>query len=395
MATQHGFKVARVDVEAAADDHVLAPVVQGQETVFVEAADIAGADVAPAFGVEPLGCSAQFGLAVVAGHHAGRTAHHFTAFAWRHLGAVFVDQADVVPFGRLPHRVQLGRKQMRLQDAGAAAFGQAVVLHQCTGPARHHVGLQVSKERRAGAELEAERREVEAVEFRVRHQAPVLQRHQHGVRGTVHLRQLQILQRVELRHQHDAAAVRKGGDHADERGVAVQRRGDQRHRVKAITRQRRSLDVRPAHGVRLHDAFGRAGGARRVDEVEGPGRVDGHRRRAAADVPLGQQPGFEGATVQAQRLRARRPRHLLCGAGSVEEDDARVCVFHHRGQLRSGAAGRQRCHGQASTQGAQEQCDVVDRRRGADRQCVAGLEAVVLQRGGNAVCTFVQPAVAE
>ena len=47
-----------------------------------------------------------------------------------------VDQPDVVPLGRLAHGVQLVRKAVRLQDAGAPAFCHAVVLDQAARPAR-------------------------------------------------------------------------------------------------------------------------------------------------------------------------------------------------------------------------------------------------------------------
>jgi hypothetical protein len=47
---QHGLEVAGIDVEAAADDHVLPAVHQRQEAFGVEAADVAGADEALAVG---------------------------------------------------------------------------------------------------------------------------------------------------------------------------------------------------------------------------------------------------------------------------------------------------------------------------------------------------------
>src|SRR6202521_3322439 len=52
MGGQHGLEVARVDVEAARDDHVLLAVEQHEEAVGVEAADGAGADEELAGGVE-------------------------------------------------------------------------------------------------------------------------------------------------------------------------------------------------------------------------------------------------------------------------------------------------------------------------------------------------------
>ena len=46
VLAQHRLEVARIEVEAAADDHVLAAVDQRQKAVVVEAADVAGADEA-------------------------------------------------------------------------------------------------------------------------------------------------------------------------------------------------------------------------------------------------------------------------------------------------------------------------------------------------------------
>ena len=182
MLAQHAFQVAGVDVEAAADDHVLAAVEQDQEAVGVEAADVAGADEALAAGVVPLGLARLLRLAVVADHHAARVAHHLAGLAGRHLMALLVDQADVVALGRSAHGVQLVGKLVRVQDAAAAAFGHAVELHQPAGPALQHIGLQRGVEGRAGAELHVEGLQVVALEVGQRHDALVLHRHQHGVR---------------------------------------------------------------------------------------------------------------------------------------------------------------------------------------------------------------------
>ena len=55
VLAQHRLEVARVEVEAAADDHVLAAIDEREEAVVVEAADVAGADEPLARGIEPLG----------------------------------------------------------------------------------------------------------------------------------------------------------------------------------------------------------------------------------------------------------------------------------------------------------------------------------------------------
>ena len=81
MAAQHRFEIARIDVEAAADDHVLLAIEERQKAVGVEAADVAGADEALAGGLEPLGLARLGGLAVIAGHHPARAADDFAGLA--------------------------------------------------------------------------------------------------------------------------------------------------------------------------------------------------------------------------------------------------------------------------------------------------------------------------
>src|SRR5690349_12563411 len=96
MLAEHRLEVARVEVEAAADDHVLAAIDEREKAVVVEAADVAGADEALAGGVEPLGLGGALGLAVVAGHHPCRMADDLAGIALRQLAALLVDQADEI-----------------------------------------------------------------------------------------------------------------------------------------------------------------------------------------------------------------------------------------------------------------------------------------------------------
>ena len=106
-------------------------------------------------GVVPLGLARLLRLAVVAGHHAGERPTTSPGSPARQLAPLLVDQPDVVARGRLADRVQLVRVLVRVEDAGAAAFGHAVELDQAAGPALQHVGLERGGERRAGAELHA------------------------------------------------------------------------------------------------------------------------------------------------------------------------------------------------------------------------------------------------
>jgi hypothetical protein len=48
MPQQYLLDLARVDIAAAADDHILGPVAQGQKPILVKAAEIAGVQPAAA-----------------------------------------------------------------------------------------------------------------------------------------------------------------------------------------------------------------------------------------------------------------------------------------------------------------------------------------------------------
>ena len=199
---------------------------------------------------------------MVGRHHAARMPHHLTCRAGRHLDAVVVDQADVVPRCRPTHGVQLVRMQMCLKQTGAATLCHAVELDQTTRPALEHIGLERGAKRRAGGELHAVAGEVKVVEPRVSHQPLVLHRHQHGVGDVVLLRQRQVLRRFELGHQHQRAAGADGGEKHHQRGIGVQGRGQQGDGVGAITVSGASAHMAPAHAMGLHDALGLAGRAR-------------------------------------------------------------------------------------------------------------------------------------
>src|SRR5436190_21423675 len=74
MLAQHRLEIARIEVEAAADDNVLAAIDESEEAVRVVADSVDGADAALARGIEPLGLGRLRRPAVVAGHHSGRVA---------------------------------------------------------------------------------------------------------------------------------------------------------------------------------------------------------------------------------------------------------------------------------------------------------------------------------
>ena len=234
VAGEDGFQIARVDVEPAGDDHVLLAIHQDEKAVGIEPADVAAADETLAARVVPFRLGGPLGALVVSVHDPGRVPDDLADLARRHFLAGLVDEANVVVRRRLADGVKLVGMEMGGQHASAAALGQAVVLGETAGPALQDVGLDAGRERRARRQLHDEAREVVAVEIRHGHDAPVLHRHQHGVRGAVPFRQLQKAVRVELLHQHGGAAVAERGQEAHQRRVRIKRRRDDRHRCGAI-----------------------------------------------------------------------------------------------------------------------------------------------------------------
>ena len=189
-------------------------------------------------GLEPLGLARLRRLAVVA--ESSSTAERPTTSPVsprRDLAALVVDQADVVALGTA------GRRCAACPDAGAprrtqaaAAFGHAVELDQPARPAREHVGLERRGEGRAGAELHAEATTGRSCRTR----AAAMMRWYCTGTSIVWRDAMPLGQRAGTRaasnfgHQHHGAAPGQRRQEAHQRGVRVQRRGEQRDRVGAV-----------------------------------------------------------------------------------------------------------------------------------------------------------------
>ena len=122
----------------------------------------------------------------------------------------------------------------------ALAIGQARAVLGLRLDARGEIGLHLEEE---VSRLVHEGRQVGGGEIRMVEQALVLHRHQHGVRGAVLLAQAQVAGRVELGHQHRGAAREHGGQHGLQRGVGVQRRGQERDGARRIVEHQPALHV--------------------------------------------------------------------------------------------------------------------------------------------------------
>ena len=85
VTQQDFFDLTRVDVAAAADDHVLRAVSQREQPVFVHATEITGMEPAAAqrFGI-------GFNVVPIPIHYAIAAGHHLADFARRHVVVITV-----------------------------------------------------------------------------------------------------------------------------------------------------------------------------------------------------------------------------------------------------------------------------------------------------------------
>ena len=115
MFADHLLEIARKDIEAAADDHVLLAIENRQEAVFVEPPDIARADEgAPAL-ITPDEFRGFLGLAVIALHHAGAVTRDFADFAAWQRAASLIKDADFEAQHRCTDGVELRGRMPRLE----------------------------------------------------------------------------------------------------------------------------------------------------------------------------------------------------------------------------------------------------------------------------------------
>src|SRR5580704_5110001 len=101
MAQQHFLDLAWIDIAAAADDHVLGTVAQGQKPFLVKAAQIAGVQPTAAQGF-----GTGHGVVPIAFHDAVAAGDHLADFAARELTVTIVDNLDENPSARHPTRTE-------------------------------------------------------------------------------------------------------------------------------------------------------------------------------------------------------------------------------------------------------------------------------------------------
>jgi hypothetical protein len=120
MAHGDFFDVARVDLDAAAVDHVLLAVDQVEVALVVGIAEVAGEQ--PAVADRLLG---EVGAAVVAEHQRRSAADDLADFARGGVAAVIADDAHLVEIRRRADRTGLAQR-LRLVENGPETFGEPV-----------------------------------------------------------------------------------------------------------------------------------------------------------------------------------------------------------------------------------------------------------------------------
>jgi hypothetical protein len=124
------FDVPRVDLDAAAVDHVLLAVDQVQVALVVGIAQVAGKQ--PAVADRLLG---QVGPTVVAEHQRRTAADDLADFASRRVAAVVADDAHREEAGWRPDRTGLAQR-LRLVENRPETFGKPVELVKPVGQRR-------------------------------------------------------------------------------------------------------------------------------------------------------------------------------------------------------------------------------------------------------------------
>ena len=150
MVKETQFKVVRIDVLAAGDDDVLHTIAEPKETVFVEAPDIAGAEVGVAIAVVPENLGRHLGGIEIAVHHIRGTGDDLAEDAGGDRLAGGVDDLHLGADAGLADGSQLVRKCRAIEDRRSAAFRKTVNFDQTAGKAVQYIAFEGGPERGAG-----------------------------------------------------------------------------------------------------------------------------------------------------------------------------------------------------------------------------------------------------
>ena len=309
MAHDDLLDVARVDVDAAGDDHVLLPIHQVEKAILVEIAQVARVEPAVADGQ----CR-QVGALVVARHEHGAAADDLAHLARRHVVAGLVDDAHLLEGRRHADRGQLARR-IRLVEDGHEALGQPVEFVEAIRQTPLQLFLLLLEQRRAHGAETLERAARLLAKVRLVQQRHDLRRHHVDVRDPLAPDRLDEQLRVEVIQQHVGAAEKHPRHEREHRPVEDNRAGVtddalRRHAPGAC----KERAVIHAHVVGVDDALGQPGRTAAVEDVVRVVAVDEH----IVDV------GFA-------RRRGKRVKGSIAGKVIAAGDD--VAIAGHQWQF--------------------------------------------------------------
>src|SRR5260370_3229447 len=226
---QHLFDFTWVDVEAAANNHILHPVDDVEIALFCAPPDVPGVDPAMAhrFG-------GGFWAFVIALHHVVPPDSDLPYFAGLHVLVVRIDQAYLdAPYGKTD-RSGPGFAIQAIENGNGAGFREAIPLQDfdvellVKGP--HHLHRHSRSARDSNAQVAGDFLQVVLVGLGVVEHRPVHDLHacDNGAVLFLHLQQSSI--RTKARQQHQGGPVVEAGVHLHglPKGVE-QRQGDQMH----------------------------------------------------------------------------------------------------------------------------------------------------------------------
>lgn len=279
MQQQHLFHFARVNVGATRNHHILAAVVQGDKTVFIHRAQVAGPQPATSQGL-----LAGVQVAPIAAHHHIATHQHLAHLAAGHGFAVVVGYAHFNPALGHPHTAQprvpawVGGVGQHAAGQGGDGHGRFALAINLDKPLPHHLQRPAHVGRVHGASAVNQGFEpigAVACVFQMVHQAL-----DHGRRGKQHqlppaLGRIHQLGRVKpARRRNQVASSPWHLCKVVQTSAMRQGRGVHQHIVRCGLVH--TLVIAGHHGhqvaVAHHHPFGAAGGARCVKQ---PSQIGG------------------------------------------------------------------------------------------------------------------------
>ena len=268
MREQHVLDLARVDVVAAADQHVVLAVEDVDEAVLVHAPDVAGMQPAVAEGL-----GRRLGAVPVIGHELGAATDDLAALAHRHRLVVFVENRHV--HGRVGAPARAHPVVILRLEAGDdhGRFGLAVGLSEDRTEAGQSALQQARRDRRC-AVADALEAEVCGLDRRVLQDHRKHGGHEEGVGRALARSQIDKLGGAEVRHDERVRAPHQGGQEECAARVCDRRRVEEAvarrevgHQIHEEGRELRRLAQR-----RERDGLGRPG--RPAGEAEAQGRLE-------------------------------------------------------------------------------------------------------------------------